>query len=166
MLPDFGGFLPNSSKSNYLYRCNRHPTPKIPKLTLCLPPARWRPRALDSKCSGNITRYRCFFLLQISSKLDYLWSISSHLTFPMIVLTLCLSPARWRPRALDSQCNGNVDGFLPILSKLKYLYRYNRPPTYRMSKITLCIPSARLGPREADSQCSGNISSLDGFLPI
>ena len=56
------------------------------------------------------------FFLQISSKLDYLWSISSHLTFPMIVLTLCLSHARWRMGALVSQCSSNIAKFRWISS--------------------------------------------------
>ena len=40
ILPDFDEFLLISSKLDFLYRCNRHPTPKMPKSTLCLPPAR------------------------------------------------------------------------------------------------------------------------------
>ena len=58
ILPDLDEFLLISSKLDYLYRCNRHPTPKMPKSTLCLPPARWEPRALDPECSGNIARFR------------------------------------------------------------------------------------------------------------
>ena len=30
ILPDFDGFLPISSKLNYLDRCNRHPATKMP----------------------------------------------------------------------------------------------------------------------------------------
>ena len=45
ILPDFDVCLPILSKLNYLYRCSRHPTPKMPKITLCLPPARCGPRA-------------------------------------------------------------------------------------------------------------------------
>ena len=41
ILPDFDGFLSILSKLNYLHRCNRHVTTKMPKLALCLPPARW-----------------------------------------------------------------------------------------------------------------------------
>ena len=42
---------------------------------------------------------------------------SRNLALPMVVLILCLPPARWGYRALYSQCNGNIasfDGFLPI----------------------------------------------------
>ena len=56
ILPDFDGFLPILSKLNYLDRCNRHPATKVPKLTLCLPPARWG--SSDSRCSGNIASFR------------------------------------------------------------------------------------------------------------
>ena len=58
ILPDFDGFLPILSKLNYLHRCNRHPTIKMPKLTPCLPPARWGPRALDFRCCGSIASFR------------------------------------------------------------------------------------------------------------
>ena len=58
ILPDFDGFLPILSKLNYLDRCSRHPATKMPKLTLCLPPARWGPRTLDSRCSGNVASFR------------------------------------------------------------------------------------------------------------
>ena len=54
ILPNFDGFLLISSKLNYLYRFSRHSTPAMPKSTLCLLPARWGPRALDSQYSGNI----------------------------------------------------------------------------------------------------------------
>ena len=86
----------HKKKLDHLYRCYRHPTPKMPKLTLCLPPARWEPRALDSKCSGNIARFR-----RISSKLDYLYKFSRNRTPTMSVLTLWFPRARWGPRAFD-----------------------------------------------------------------
>ena len=57
ILPDFDGFPPILSKLNYLYRCSHHSTPRMPKLTLCLRPARWGPREADSQCSGNIARF-------------------------------------------------------------------------------------------------------------
>ena len=40
ILPYFDGFLPILSKLYYLDRCNLHPATKMPKLTLCFPPAR------------------------------------------------------------------------------------------------------------------------------
>ena len=40
ILSDFDGFLLISSKLNYLYRFSRDPTPAMPKLARCLPPAR------------------------------------------------------------------------------------------------------------------------------
>ena len=36
-------FLQITSKLDYLYRFSRYPTPTMPVLTLCLPPARWGP---------------------------------------------------------------------------------------------------------------------------
>ena len=98
ILPDFDGFLPILSKLNYLDRCNRHPATKMPKLTLCLPPARWEPRALDSECSGNIARFRWISSNHVKT-LDYLYRFSRNPTPTMSVLTLCLPPARWGPRA-------------------------------------------------------------------
>ena len=35
MLPNFDGFLPILSKLKYLYRCNRPPTYRMSKITLC-----------------------------------------------------------------------------------------------------------------------------------
>ena len=40
ILPVFDVFLPIQSELDYLYRFNCHPTPTMPKLTLCLPLAR------------------------------------------------------------------------------------------------------------------------------
>ena len=59
ILPDFDGFLLILSKLNYLYRFSRHPTTAMPKLTRCLPPARWGPRDADSQCIGIIASFRC-----------------------------------------------------------------------------------------------------------
>ena len=57
ILPDLDGFLLISSKLSYLYRFSRHPTPAMPKSTLCLLPVLWGPRAPDSQYSGNIARF-------------------------------------------------------------------------------------------------------------
>ena len=75
ILPDFDEFLLISSKLDYLYRCNRHPTLKCQNQTLCLPPARWEPRALDSECSGNIGQISMDFF-KSRQKLDYLYRFS------------------------------------------------------------------------------------------
>ena len=58
ILPDFDGFLQITSKLDYLYRFSRNPTPTMSVLTLCLPPARWGPKAPDSECNGNIASFR------------------------------------------------------------------------------------------------------------
>ena len=84
ILPDFDGFLQITSKLDYLYRFSRNPTPTMSVLTLCLPPARWGPKAPDSES----------------------------------VLTLCLPIARWGPKAHDSECNGNIASFRRISSNL------------------------------------------------
>ena len=117
ILPDFDGFLPILSKLNYLHRCNRHPTTKMPKLTLCLPPARWGPRARDFQCSGNIASFR-WISFNFIKKLDHLYRCYPHPTPKMPKLTLCLPPARWEPRALDSECSGNIARFRRISSNL------------------------------------------------
>ena len=57
ILPDFDGFLQISSKFDSSHIFSRHRTLPMTVLTLCLPPARWGPRPLDSPCSGNIARY-------------------------------------------------------------------------------------------------------------
>ena len=110
ILPVFDRYLLISSKLDYLYRCYRHPTPNMPKLTLCLPPARRRPKAPDSECNGNIA---CFG--RISSNLIktllFIYWFNHHLTPTMPKSTLCLPPARWGLRALDSQCSGNIAKF-------------------------------------------------------
>ena len=117
ILPDFDGFLPILSKLNYLDRCNRHPATKMPKLTLCLPPARWGSRALDSQCSGNIASIDGFLSIS-SKKLDYLYRCYRHPTPKLPKLTLCLPPARRRPKAQDSEFNGTIASFGRISTNL------------------------------------------------
>ena len=56
--------------------------------------------------------------LQITSKLDYLYRFSRNPTPTMPVLTLSLPPARWGPKAPDSECNGNIASFRRISSNL------------------------------------------------
>ena len=58
ILPVFDVFLPIQSKLDYLYRFNRYPTPTMPKLTLCLPLARWESSNANSQCCGNIANFR------------------------------------------------------------------------------------------------------------
>ena len=57
-------------------------------------------------------------LLQISSKLDSLYRFSRNPTPTMPVSTLCPPPARWGPKAPDSECNGNIASFRRISSNL------------------------------------------------
>ena len=117
ILPDFDGFLPISSKLNYLDRCNRHPATKMPKLTFSLPPAHWGPKALDSWCSGNIASFRWIsFNFIIKTWLSI--QIYHHPTHKMPKLTFCLPPVRRRPKAPDSECNGNIASFRRISSNL------------------------------------------------
>ena len=114
ILPDFDEFLLLSSKLDYLYRCNRHPTLKMPKSTLCLHLLAENPGPLIPSVVAILPDFDGF--LQITSKLDYLYRFSRNPT-PMSDLTLCLPPARWGPKAPDSECNGNIasfEGFLPI----------------------------------------------------
>ena len=128
-------------------------------LNLCLPPARWDPRTLDSKCRAILPDVDEF--LPILPKLEYLYRINGHLTPPIPVLTLCLPSARRRPTALDPSVVAilpDFDEFLRILSKLNYLYRFIPHPTLPMHVLTLCLPLARWGHRTLDSQCSGNIA--------
>ena len=106
----------HKKKLDYLYRCYRHPTPKMPKLTLGLPPGRWESRALDSDCSGNIARFR--WISSNFIKLIYLDRCNHNPAAKMSKLTLCLPCARWGPRALDSRCSGSIASFGWISSNL------------------------------------------------
>ena len=137
ILPDFDGFLQITSKLDYLYRFSRNPTPTMPVLTLCLPPARWGPKAPDSECNGNIASFR-----RISSNLTKTRLPAD--AGPSIPFVVAILP--------------DLDEFLLISSKLDYLYRCNRHPTPKMPKSTLCLPPARWEPRALDSECSGNIA--------
>ena len=107
ILPVFNKFLPISSKLDYLYRCYQHPTTKMPKLTLCLPPARGRPKAPDFEWNGNIARFGRISSNLIKTRLFIYW-FNRHLTPTLPKSTLCLPPAGWGLRALDSQCSGNI----------------------------------------------------------
>ena len=113
ILPDFDEFLWISSKLDYLYRCNRHPTPKMRKSTLCLPPARWEPTSITTVVA-ILPDFDEFLL--ISSKLHYLHRWNRFPTPKMPKSTLCLPPARWEPRALNSECSGNIARFRWISS--------------------------------------------------
>ena len=111
----------------------------MPKSTLCLPPARWEPRALDSECSGNIARFRWDFF-KSRQKLDYLYRFSRNPTPTMSVLTLCLPPARWGPKAPDSECNGNIASFRRISSN------YNQNSTIYTDLIVIRHLNAKINP--------------------
>ena len=123
ILPVFDRHLPISSKLDYLYRCYRHPTPTMPKLTLCLPPARRRPKAPDFECNGSFGRISSNL---IKTLLSIYW-FNCHLTPTMPKSTLCLPPPRWGLRALDSQCSGNIAKFR--------LFSYHFPKTRQFTQI-------------------------------
>ena len=131
----------------------------MPKSTFCLPPARWGPRVLDSRCSGNIASFRWissnWIKTRLFTDLIVIWHLQcqnqpfvSHLlaedSGPSIPSVVAILP--------------NFDDFLIISSKLDHLYRFNRHPTRPMVVLTLCFPPARWGPRTLDFQCSGNIA--------
>ena len=82
----------------------------MPKLTLCLPPARRRHKAPDSECNGNIASFGRISSNLIKTLLFMYW-FNRHLTPTMPKSTLCLPPAPWGPRALDSRCSGNIASF-------------------------------------------------------
>ena len=126
ILPVFDRYLPISSKLDYRYRCYRHPTPNMPKLTLCLPPACRRPKAPDSECNGNIASFGRISSNLINTLLFIYW-FNRHLTPTMPKWTLCLPPARWGLRALDSQCSGNIAKFR--------LFSYYFPKTRPFTQI-------------------------------
>ena len=160
ILPDFDGFLPILSKLNYLDRYNRHPATKMPKLTLCLPPARWGPRALDSRCSGNIASFRWISSNLIETRLFTDLIVIWHLQCqnqPYVSHLLAEDPGPLIPGAVAIL--PDFDGLRPISSKLDHLYRFNRHPTLLMVVFTICLPPAGLGHMTlVDSQCSGNIA--------
>ena len=115
ILPDFDGFLQITSKLDYLYRFSRNLTPTMPVLTLCLPPARWGPKAPDSECSGQYCQISMDFFKSSQNSTIYTdWAVIRHLQCP--VLTFCLPPARWGPKAPDLECNGNIASFRRISS--------------------------------------------------
>ena len=166
ILPDFDGFLQITSKLDYLYRFSRYPTPTMPVLTLCLPPARWGPKAPDSECNGNIASFRRIasnltknstiytdlivirhlnakitfvshllaedpgpsipFVVAILPDFDEFLLISSNLTIYTDVTVIrplkCQNQPfvshlpRWEPKALDSECSGNIARFRWISS--------------------------------------------------
>ena len=117
ILPDFDEFLLISSKLDYLYRCNRHPTPKMrkskPFVSHLLAE---NPGPLIPSVVAILPDFGGF--LQITSKLDYLIRFSRNLTPTMSVLTLCLPPLAEDPQGTDSECNGNIASFRRISSNL------------------------------------------------
>ena len=105
--------------------------------------------------------------LPISSKPDHLCRFSCRPTQLIVVLTLCLPPARCGPRPSILSVETilpNFVAFLQISSKLDYLCRLSRNPTPTMPKSPLCLLPASWGPRALDFQHSGNSQiSMDLF---
>ena len=132
----------------------------MPKFTLCLPPARWGPRTLESLRSGNIAWFRWISCTFIKTWL----SICNHHPTPKMPKSTFVShllaenPGPLIPSLVAIL--PDFDGFLQITSKLDYLYRFSRNPTPTMPVLTLCLPPARWGPKAPDSECNGNIASF------
>ena len=84
------------------------------KINPLSPPARWGPSRGRSQCSGNIASFRCISSNLIITRL--LYRFNRHPTPTMPKSTPCLLPARWGPRALDSQYSGNIAIFWWISS--------------------------------------------------
>ena len=140
---------------------------KWKKITLCLPPARWGPSRGQSQCSGNIVSFRCISSNLIKTRLFI--QIYRHPTPTMPKSTPCLLPARWGPRALDSQKSGNIAIFWWISSnfiktQLSIQMEPSSDPT--MPEFILCLPPARRGPRDADPSAVAILPVFDVFLPI
>ena len=160
MLPNFDDFLIISPKLDHFHRFSRHPTRTMVVLTLCLPPARWGPRDLDSQCSGNIAWFRWILsnfvkirpFIQIQPPSDLFNGsfnpLSSTCTLgmggPSILIVVAILP--------------DFDGLLQISPKFDYSYTFSRNPSPTIPKLTLCLPLAHWGPRALDSQCSCNIA--------
>ena len=91
--------------------------------------------------------------LIISPKLDQLYRFSRHPTRPMVVLTLCLPPARWGPKTLDFQCSVNIAWFRWILSNLvktRPFIQIQPPSDPSYGRFNLLSPTCTLrtqGPR-------------------
>ena len=127
----------------------------MPVLTLCLPPARWTPKAPDSECNGNIARFqrissnlvktRLFIQIQPPSVTTFVSHLFAEDSGPVIPGVVAILP--------------DFDGFRPISSKLDHLYRFSHHPTLPKVVLTTCLPPAGSGHRTlVDSQCSGNIA--------
>ena len=130
----------------------------MPKLTLCLPPARWGPGTLDSLCSGNIAWFRWIsFNLTIYTDVTVIRPLKCQ-NQPFVSHLLAENPGPLIPSVVAIL--PDFDGFLQITSKLDYLYRFSRNPTPTMPVLTLCLPPARWGPKAPDSECNGNIASF------
>ena len=130
----------------------------MPKLTLCLPPARWGPGTLDSLCSGNIAWFRWIsFNLTIYTDVTVIRPLKCQ-NQPFVSHLLAENPGPLIPSVVAIL--PDFDGFLQITSNLDYLYRFSRNPTPTMPVLTLCLPPARWGPKAPDSECNGNIASF------
>ena len=134
----------------------------MPKLTLCLPPARWGPGTLDPHCSGNIAWFRWISFnfhqnLTIYTDVTVIQPLKCQ-NQPFVSHLLAENPGHLIPSVVAIL--PDFDGFLQITSKLDYLYRFSRNPTPTMPVLTLCLPPARWGPKAPDSECNGNIASF------
>ena len=162
ILPNFDGFLPILSKLKYLYGCNRLPTYRMSKITLCLPPARLGPREADSQCSGNISSFSMDFSpFNQNSTIHTDLIIIRHLQYPNkppVSHVLAEDSGRpWFP-VWWQYCQISMDFFhfhqnWIISIDLAVI----RPFQWSFNPLS---PTYSVRPRALDSQCSGNIATF------
>ena len=130
ILSDFDGFLLFLSKLNYLYRCNRRPTPQCQNFPFVFDllaenqgrpiPMQWQYCQFSMyffQFNQNSTIYTDLIAIrhqqcQNQPFVSYLLAEDQGPSIPSIVATL-----------------PDFDGFLPILLKLNHLYGFSRNPT-------------------------------------